>query len=417
MLNPSEYGTYCGNVIALLDFEASMTIHHSPYRYRPAFDRFEDRCLLAAPIASPTLNAFLGLNQVHVHGPAPTVALIEGGTGTQPIADLARFCADHNLPLGNVAVVNVPGQAATLIDPQGWGVEEALDMDVVKEINPQANILVVCAQSASLTDMLGAIDYASSLKQVSVVSMSFGTSVELPPGLFDPHFVSNHVAYVAASGDSGFGIGSPASSPFVVSAGGTDVLTYNSKGTRLGEHAWNGSGGGESIFEAVPSYQLGLPGVNLFSGRAGPDVSALAGPSPGYSVYDTDINGYRKVWGTSGACPLWAGIISLADQYRAAHRQSNLTTYDALNALYREQLHPTLPQRPLHDITKGNNGMPAGKGFDEVTGLGSPNGPYLMRTLFNARAVKTPKPSVAQGIPPVTEQPLTVKPLFHLSKE
>ena len=52
--------------------------------------------------------------------------------------------------------------------------------------------------------------------------------------------------------------------------------------------------------------------------RVYPDVSADADPKTGVSIYDSyDFRGHNpwfQYGGTSLACPLWAGMIAVADQ-------------------------------------------------------------------------------------------------------
>ena len=91
----------------------------------------------------------------------------------------------------------------------------------------------------------------------------------------------------------------------------------------------------------------------------------------GVAVYDSYDFGQSTPWetvgGTSLAAPCWAGLIGIADQLRASQ---NLPSLDGptqtLPALY------GLPAADFHDITGGNNGYPAGPGFDLGAGLGSP---------------------------------------------
>jgi len=102
--------------------------------------------------------------------------------------------------------------------------------------------------------------------------------------------------------------------------------------------------------------------------RSIPDVSANADPASGYSVYDSygyqGQSGWFRVGGTSGSCPLWAGIKALSG--------------DADNAeFYADAASPSYLTVYFRDITLGSNGncgalCTAGAGYDAVTGLGSP---------------------------------------------
>jgi subtilase family serine protease len=79
-----------------------------------------------------------------------------------------------------------------------------------------------------------------------------------------------------------------------------------------------GAGGGVSQIFAEPSYQKDA-GLS-FSGRAIPDVAALADPQTGLLVGETQTfpdgtyyDEYR-IGGTSLASPIFAGLMALADQ-------------------------------------------------------------------------------------------------------
>ncbi len=75
---------------------------------------------------------------------------------------------------------------------------------------------------------------------------------------------------------------------------------------------YGGAGGGESVFFAKPSWQKALPGT----GRQTPDVSALADPQTGFPIVVTeDGNQFLFVYGgTSLASPIFTAIWAIADQ-------------------------------------------------------------------------------------------------------
>ena len=138
------------------------------------------------------------------------------------------------------------------------------------------------------------------------------------------------------------------------------------------------TGGGISQFEAQPSYQVN--NVNNLSStkRTIPDVAAEADPETGVIVNDTfSVGGFFTVGGTSLACPLWAGMVAVADQGRVL---AGLPTLDGPS-----QTLPTLYQLPssdFHDITVGNNfTFSAMPGYDLVTGRGTPIANLLVPAL------------------------------------
>ncbi|RDW62407.1 hypothetical protein BP6252_11840 [Coleophoma cylindrospora] len=228
---------------------------------------------------------------------------------------------------------------------------------------------------------------------------------------------------VMSSGDSGVGgdvcygasgkifeVCFASSCPYVLSVGSTEWNRFNSSkpfvpGEKLHEVATARfpSGGGFSNVFGIPSYQrdavatyfdqvessLGFRGYHQFvangdfanitggvyhhGGRAYPDVGAVGDRQVVYS------NGsWWLVGGTSLSAPVWGAVLTLVNEERIAAGKGSVGF-----------VHPVLYQHPevFNDITSGSNpgcnstGFPAAKGWDPVTGLGSPNFPRLMEVL------------------------------------
>ncbi len=200
---------------------------------------------------------------------------------------------------------------------------------------------------------------------------------------------------LAASGDSGPGTRTgifncdtftpswPASSSYLTSVGATYANSASED-----EVAVSWSGGGFSTVFALPSWQkdavqtylstaTGLPKPTFYnaSGRAYPDVSALG------TNYEVFVQGQlESVSGTSCAAPCFAGIIGLI----AAERQDKgKSTLGFINPMLYKLGNVGF------DITQGASqdmncfplfpipGFPAAKGWDAVTGLGTPRYDYL----------------------------------------
>jgi tripeptidyl-peptidase I len=149
----------------------------------------------------------------------------------------------------------------------------------------------------------------------------------------------------------------------------------------LGEGYW--SGGGFSNYWAAPSYQdstlanyftntpppydnltiYGTPYYNK-SGRGYPDVAAN-----GLNILLYADGEPLFVGGTSASAPIFSSIITLINEQRLAAGKSRVGF-----------INPTLYQNPqaFTDITTGSNpgcgtqGFSAVKGWDPVTGLGTP---------------------------------------------
>ena len=210
------------------------------------------------------------------------------------------------------------------------------------------------------------------------------------PSTDDPYYMKMAAQgqnFFAAAGDSGkWALTNdpyPAEDAHVVSVGGTDLTTASASGAWASETAWSDSGGGVSPHGiAIPSWQK-LSGVvnasnkGSTSDRNGPDVSANAN----FSYYVcADQNGCTAnlYGGTSFAAPLWAGYLALVNQQAVSNGGKVLgflcpTIYE----LVAGQGNTT----GFHDVTSGSNGYPAVKGYDLVTGWGSPNGASLINAL------------------------------------
>jgi subtilase family serine protease len=153
----------------------------------------------------------------------------------------------------------------------------------------------------------------------------------------------------------------------------------------LGSMAFSAApGGGASSLFSRPVYQDGIGGIG--ARRGVPDVAADADARTGLALlaYRRGQNYIVAADGTSASTPFWAAIAALADQY-AGRRLGFLNT-----GLYRigrsSRYHAA-----FHDITHGDNtelsplgrvaGYRAARGWDPVTGWGSPNAEVLVPLL------------------------------------
>ena len=297
-----------------------------------------------------------------------TIAIIGAYNDTRIESDLAAFDAQFGLSactIKNGCLEQHLMNTITATDP-GWGMETSLDVEWSHAISPNAKILLVEAKTQSGANMLSAIDYASSRKDVVAISMSWGGPEFSDEVTLDSHFKSiSGASFFASSGDTGTGANWPAASPNVIAVGGTS-LALNSKGALSKETAWSGSGGGVSAYEKEPSYQtkFGVPKSNGM--RAIPDVSYDADPVSGFPIYystTTKNGGWYTVGGTSAAAPQWAAIQALGHSATLAKLYADKSS--SKTAKY------------FRDISSGSNGVciyycAARTHYDYVTGLGSP---------------------------------------------
>jgi subtilase family serine protease len=228
----------------------------------------------------------------------------------------------------------------------------------------------------------------------------------------------------------------PASSPWVTAVGGTSLAVGQSN-NYLFETAWGtsrnrlnctgflstvnawcstetylyGSGGGTSRIFAEPSYQQGIvPSViaNRWgsAGRAVPDVSAVGDPNTGFLVGQTqrfsDGTYYDefRLGGTSLSSPLMAGMLAVAQQLRGgqAFGFANPILYSLPASAYHDIVAPASTVAVVRADYVNSENDAAGilysirrmsvlntlrsiPGYDDSTGLGTPNGSAFFTAL------------------------------------
>jgi hypothetical protein len=365
-------------------------------------------------ISFPTANG-----TVQGNGSGQTIAIVDAYNDPNIYSNLKTFDSQFGLANPNFTVLNQSGQTISSngvsnskVTPpannSSWAVEEALDVEWAHAMAPAANIVLIEANSASMSDLLTAVQTAGAHSGVSVVSMSWGGSEASNEAGYDGAFTAPGVTYVASSGDNGAPPSYPAVSPNVLAVGGTS-LTLNSSGGIASETAWSGSGGGISSYEPLPSYQPGTYSNGSATGtssmRMSPDVSYDADPNTGVAVYDTyGYSGWLEVGGTSAGAPQWSALIAIANQGRALAGEGTLTgATQTLPMIYQ------MPSSNFHDITSGSNGTySAGSGYDLVTGRGTPIANDVVAYLVNGSTTSpppAPPPAPPPSPPPVPSAP------------
>ena len=295
-------------------------------------------------------------------GAGRTVAIVDAYDDPTAEADLGVYRSQFGLTActttnGCFRKVNQTGGSTPPRVNAGWATEISLDLDMVSATCPDCKILLVEANSASFSDLGTAVNYAAT-QGVSAISNSYGGSDSAQTSAY------NHpgIAITASTGDSGYGVESPASFDSVVAVGGTSL---HKSGSTFSETAWSGAGSGCSTRNGKPSWQTT---ATQCSGKALADVSAVADPQTGVSVYDTTRYQGRSGWqvygGTSASSPIIASVYTMG---------GNLSGYPAS--------YTWAHTSGLHDVTSGSNGSctpavwcTAGSGWDGPTGLGTPNG-------------------------------------------
>jgi subtilase family serine protease len=159
--------------------------------------------------------------------------------------------------------------------------------------------------------------------------------------------------------------------PHALAMGGT-TLHVDTNGNWVSEAGWHGSAGGISTVFPVPYYQREVHHI-VGGGRNIPDVAMSANPHFGFA------GNWHQIWvgagGTSLGGPLWSGLEAQMDQYIGGR-------IGFVNPEFYELEQGPSYHTVFHDEVKGNNGgFNCFRGYDLVTGIGSPIGWELAKAL------------------------------------
>jgi subtilase family serine protease len=292
-----------------------------------------------------------------------TVAVVDAYGYNNAERDLGTYRAQFGLPACTTAngcfrKVNQNGvQGSYPNQNTGWAQETALDLDMVSAMCPNCKILLVEANSANFTNLAAAENTAAAMG-AHVITNSYGGG-ESGSNAYESAYNHPGVAITVSSGDSGYGVQFPASSPHVTATGGTSLVhAANSRG--WAETVWSGAGSGCSSLYAKPAWQTDV----LCTQRMEADVSAVSDPNTGVAVYGPafgKFSGWLVFGGTSVAAPLIGGIYGV---------NGGSVNYGS---------DPYAHTSSLNDVTSGSNGSCGGTyfctgaaGYDGPTGLGTP---------------------------------------------
>jgi subtilase family serine protease len=425
-------------------------VYRNHVRPRPNFTSGQTGDVFFAP---GDIKVAYNINPVYsagFDGSGQKIALV--GQSAISLSDIENFQNAAGLTVKDPTLVLVPDTGTSSFS-SGDESESDLDLEWSGAIAPGAEIVFVYAGSNPNDGAFDAIEYAVDQDLAPIVSSSYGEcEAYLDGATLESTFQqaeSQGQTVLAASGDDGstdcyiadntnnpsqsvqqaLAVDYPASSPYVLGMGGTEVsqanADYLTSGTAywtgstngndvitsalqyLPEVAWNddasncgqdnclsASGGGASSLFSKPSWQTGVPGIPSDGKRDVPDLALYASPSfPGYLYCTSDSSawdstdgqqascnsGFRDAatgiltvaGGTSFAAPIFAGVVALINQsanYSSGQGLINPT-------LYKLASDSSTYASAFHDITQGNNDCTAGspdcantKGFSAGTG-------------------------------------------------
>ncbi|WP_329553863.1 S53 family peptidase [Streptomyces sp. NBC_00696] len=327
---------------------------------------------------SPTnIQAAYGLTSAAAsNGAGETIAIVDAYNDPNAESDLATYRSYYGLSACTTAngcfkKVSQTGSTTSLpTSDAGWSEEISLDLDMASAVCPKCNILLVEATSATMANLGTAVNRAVTLG-AKFVSNSYGGSESSSDTSYDSSYF-NHpgVAVTVSAGDEAYGAEYPAASKYVTSVGGTKLSTSS---TTRGwtETVWKtssteGTGSGCSAYDAKPTWQTDTGCTK----RMISDVSAVADPATGVSVYDSYgvTAGWYTFGGTSVSSPIIASVYALAGTPSTSSYPASFPYAKAGTSA-------------LNDVTSGNNGTcstsyfcTATTGYDGPTGWGTPEG-------------------------------------------
>lgn len=390
-----------------------------------------------APDDITTIYDVKALYNAGYDGTGERIAVV--GQSAISTTDVANFRSAAGLASKAPTLVLVPGTGSS-VTSSGDETESDLDVEWSGAIAKNADVYFVYTGSNSNYSVFDALYYVVETNLAPVISVSYGTC-EANLSTSDKTTLlswfqqanSQGQTIVAAAGDSGaadcdyqatsaskgLAVDVPASYAEVTGIGGTTFSegsgsywnssnnSYNGSAlSYIPEVVWNDTssagelaagGGGKSALFSKPSWQsaTGVPSDGM---RDVPDISLDASSyHDGYLYCSEDSstgitgscsNGFRDsnntyltvAGGTSFGAPIFSGILTLINQWKAPTGQGNINS-----TLY--SLYSSAPSA-FHDITSGNNKVPctsgstdcgssgyigytAGTGYDQATGLGT----------------------------------------------
>ena len=323
---------------------------------------------------------------------------------------------------------------------EGWGGEEALDIEAIHSMATDAKIVYVAARTPSDSAFFDAFTTIIDKHLADAVNNSWegGTDAQTPASTiaaYENMFqmgAAEGIGFYFSSGVSGGAGGTtyPSIDPYVTAVGGS-AIGIDKQNKYMWETSWetdyaklsgsgkswvdppgtftSGAGGGTSVKFAQPKWQKGVVPKKfsqIHGGapmRTSPDIGALADPTTGflegYSTQDGGkfVYGETRIGGTSLSSPLIVGMQAVAEQ--AGGGEALGFANPAIYALYGTKAYNDVTDDPFGDGTRlahvriatldgvsqtalataGNaedGHLASVKGYDTTTGVGTPTVNY-----------------------------------------
>lgn len=398
--------------------------------------KYADQSNLLCGYLSSSLRGMYGLSAANT-GAGTAVAIVGAYTDPEIVSDTNHAGADFGSPQLAPGQYQEFLPSSFTNNPNcnvdSWHSEQALDVQAIHTEAPSAQELYYAATDC--TTLVNAFVQAVSADKASVISNSWTYTGESTVPTADRTAFENAAIQAAdqgqtvlfATGDYGDNsttagtveVNYPTTDPWVTAVGGTTtglnasgqhvVLTgWEDAGETQNGSGWTplpatqggfagGAGGGHSTLYAEPSYQSGVVPDGVSGGkRATPDISANADPFTGMAIGYTGPNGYVELayGGTSEATPLIAGMVADAGQQVGNGGWLgfiNPYLYKAGASAITDVTDQTTgvwtPDAPINgggaagsylvDMGAKPQSLATTPGWDDVTGVGTPNGGFV----------------------------------------
>jgi subtilase family serine protease len=384
--------------------------------------------------------AAYGVTDSGLTGDGVTVAITDAYASPTIEFDANTYAKEHgDLAFGGTQFSQSLPPAFTKKDvcgAPGWFGEETLDVEAVHGMAPDANVIYYGGASCFDNDLLDALHRVVDDNQASIVTNSWGEAIQFESSAtvyaYEQTFQQGAlqgIGFMFSSGDAGDELANtglkqtdyPTSDPLVTSVGGTStgIDADNALSLQAGwgtmkyslstdGRSWDplgflyGAGGGFASLFNQPDYQAGVIPQGSPPYRAVPDVALDGDPNTGMMIGETQVFPDGTYWdqfrigGTSLSSPLFAGMQADAEQ-NAGTRLGFANP--AIYSLYQSDPGAYVDVLPVSDANvrvdfingvDGGDGLTysvrtfnqdssltTAAGWDQVTGLGSPNADYL----------------------------------------
>jgi kumamolisin len=348
------------------------------------------QCVAIIELGGGWTTANLTSTFTRINQPNPTVVdiLVDGGVNDPTGADsgevmLDIYCVGSIVPAAKLAMYFAPNSYQGFIDT------------IVFPTNDTVNNPSIISVSWGTTDSNWSSSYRNAFEVALAAAVVKGITVFVAAGDYGVKAVSGSATYTVQY---------PATSSYVICAGGT-VMSINNDYSIASEVPWGtttgtfAGGGGVSTIFSVPTWQTGFSSkvypsgtVSSLTGRGIPDVSAHA---VGYAFYYGSSNVFGSSFvGTSATAPLLAGMMARLNQLTGKRIGFvNSDWYSIRTTAFNDQT--------TGDNHGGNSvGYMATTGWDACTGIGSPIGTEI----YKFYKVGTTFPKSNNGFRPTSGQ-------------